>query len=218
MLLTPENMIPDAHALWMLAQNFDAQASNLTWHPMESIRKTVQPIPGMASQYLCRVICVKTLTVWLSAWNNGQWQSASPSGSPGRGTFPPRNRSDSNSPTGHKEVEKTKGRFSHEKVPGSTNSHRPSGGNCAGRGTFPRGAFSNFNIASFLLCGVSHPVPSGIPSGTGQSPHLVPKPLHDATKPPHWLKQTNSLYRIANTYWIMFTCLLHLMCTKTRNE
>ncbi len=41
--------------------------------------------------------------------------------------------------------------------------------------------------------GVFHPVPSGIPAGTGQSPHIVPKPLRDVIKPPHWLCQTNSL-------------------------
>ncbi len=42
---------------------------------------------------------------------------------------------------------------------------------------------------SFLLCGVLHPVPTGVPIGTGWSPHLVPKPLHDATVLPHYCHQ-----------------------------
>ncbi len=57
---------------------------------------------------------------------------------------------------------------------------------------------------SAVLCGVFHPVPSGIPMGTGQSPHFFPKSLHDAIKPPHRLSQTNLSCRIANSCWITF--------------
>ncbi len=70
-------------------------------------------------------------------------------------------------------------------------------------------------IENNLVVWVYHPVPSGVLVGMGQSPYLVPKPLRDATKPPHWLGQTNSSCRIANTHWITF---LHLMCTKMRNK
>ncbi len=67
-------------------------------------------------------------------------------------------------------------------------------------------SMQSLSADSRVLCGVFHPVPSGIPVGTKQSPHKIPKSRHDAIKPPHWLKQTNSLCRSINTHQI--TCIV----------
>ncbi len=60
---------------WGARQNFDARASNLSWHRMESINKMVRSVPGLTSKFWHCVICVKTIIVllctprtWSACW------------------------------------------------------------------------------------------------------------------------------------------------------
>ncbi len=47
--------------VWRQRENFDAWVSNLTWHPMQSIKKTVLSVSEVASKFWRHVVRVKTL-------------------------------------------------------------------------------------------------------------------------------------------------------------